>query len=82
MPTDPPVVRTTKLSVSLPAPLPTARVEVREITMQPGMAAGLHVHNGPVFGTILTARPSTRSTASRPPCSGRATRSTSPPVPA
>jgi quercetin dioxygenase-like cupin family protein len=30
-----------------------ARVEVREIRILPGHAAGLHVHNGPVVGSIL-----------------------------
>jgi quercetin dioxygenase-like cupin family protein len=28
-------------------------VEIREIRILPGHAAGLHVHNGPVFGSIL-----------------------------
>jgi quercetin dioxygenase-like cupin family protein len=36
----------------LPAPLPVARVEVRRITMAADLAAGTHVHNGPVFGVI------------------------------
>jgi hypothetical protein len=27
---------------------------VRRITMEPGFAAGLHVHNGPVFGSVET----------------------------
>jgi quercetin dioxygenase-like cupin family protein len=31
---------------------PTGRVEVRRITMEPGVGAGRHRHNGPVFGTI------------------------------
>lgn len=31
----------------------TAAVEVRRITMAPGFAAGLHFHNGPVFGNIV-----------------------------
>jgi quercetin dioxygenase-like cupin family protein len=31
---------------------PTARVEVRRITMAANVAAGRHRHNGPVFGTI------------------------------
>lgn len=37
-------------------PLPTAlsigHVEVRRITMAPGVAPGAHTHNGPVFGSI------------------------------
>ena len=32
---------------------PTERVEVREIRILPGHAAGLHVHNGPVVGCVL-----------------------------
>jgi quercetin dioxygenase-like cupin family protein len=32
----------------------TARVEVRRIRMLAGVAAGLHVHNTPVVGTILS----------------------------
>ena len=30
----------------------TAEVEVRRITMEPGVAGGYHLHNGPVFGHI------------------------------
>jgi quercetin dioxygenase-like cupin family protein len=39
--------------VQLPAPKLTGRVQVREIKMAPSQPAGLHVHNGPVFGVIL-----------------------------
>ena len=38
----------------LSKPLATERVEIRRITIVPGHAAGLHVHNGPVFGSIET----------------------------
>ena len=38
----------------LPEPLATQRVEIRRITIAPGYAGGLHVHNGPVFGSIET----------------------------
>ncbi|GLY83274.1 cupin domain-containing protein [Actinoallomurus iriomotensis] len=38
----------------LPEPLAVQRVEIRRITIAPGYAAGLHVHNGPVFGSIET----------------------------
>jgi quercetin dioxygenase-like cupin family protein len=31
----------------------TARVEVRRITMLPGVAAGSHIHNCPTFGSIV-----------------------------
>lgn len=51
---DQPVVRTVRLDVFLPQALPTARVEVREIRMSPGVAAGPHLHNGPVFGNIVS----------------------------
>ncbi|GAA0354966.1 cupin domain-containing protein [Actinoallomurus spadix] len=50
----PPVTRSTVLDQPLPAPLATSRVEVRRITIAPGHAAGLHVHNGPVFGSVET----------------------------
>lgn len=48
----PALSRTVVLDQALPAPHPTARVEVRRITVPPNFAAGLHVHNGPVFGSI------------------------------
>lgn len=48
----PAVTRSVVLDQSLPTPRSTARVEVRRITIAPGHAAGLHVHNGPVFGSI------------------------------
>ncbi|HEX4090528.1 MAG TPA: hypothetical protein VHZ33_17585 [Trebonia sp.] len=38
----------------LPGTLGVRRVEIRRITMAAGYAAGLHVHNGPVFGSIET----------------------------
>nr|WP_225448612.1 cupin domain-containing protein [Streptacidiphilus sp. P02-A3a] len=38
----------------LPWALATQRVEIRRITIAPGHAAGLHIHNGPVFGSIET----------------------------
>ncbi len=49
----PPVSREVVLDVRLPRVLPTERVEVRRITMVAGHPAGLHVHNGPVFGSIV-----------------------------
>jgi quercetin dioxygenase-like cupin family protein len=45
------VVRTTLLEQRLP-PLSTAAVEVRRITLQPGVSGGAHRHNGPVLGSI------------------------------
>ncbi|WP_433292823.1 cupin domain-containing protein [Actinoplanes sp. CA-030573] len=47
------VSREIVLDVTLPAGLATRRVEVREIRMDPGTVAGLHVHNGPVFGSVV-----------------------------
>lgn len=48
-----PVTREIVLDVTLPATKPVARVEARRIRMLAGVAGGLHVHNSPVFGTIL-----------------------------
>ena len=50
----PPVSRVIVMDQKLPEPLPTQRVEIRRITIAPGYAAGLHIHNGPVFGSIET----------------------------
>jgi len=47
------VERRVLMDVQLPATEPTDHVQVRRITMQPGVAAGAHVHNGPVFGHIV-----------------------------
>ncbi len=35
-------------------PVTVARIETRRITLQPGAPAGLHVHSGPVVGSIET----------------------------
>ncbi|MEY9861155.1 quercetin dioxygenase-like cupin family protein [Catenulispora sp. GAS73] len=51
---EPPMSRVIVLDQKLPEPLATHRVEIRRITIAPGYAAGLHVHNGPVFGSIET----------------------------
>jgi quercetin dioxygenase-like cupin family protein len=48
----PPLSRVIVMDQRLPRPLATDRVEIRRITIAPGYAAGLHVHNGPVFGSI------------------------------
>ena len=53
-PGPPPVSREVVLDVRLPGVLPTERVEVRRIRMVAGHPAGVHVHNGPVFGSIVT----------------------------
>jgi quercetin dioxygenase-like cupin family protein len=50
----PPITRTVLLDQILAQPRSTHRVEVRRITIAPCRAAGLHVHNGPVFGSIET----------------------------
>jgi quercetin dioxygenase-like cupin family protein len=36
----------------LPESLDVKRVEVRRITIAPGGVGGLHIHNGPVFGSV------------------------------
>ncbi len=48
-----PVTRDVVLDVRLDRPKDTHRVEVRRIQMAPNVAAGLHVHNGPVVGSIV-----------------------------
>ncbi|MEU4344037.1 cupin domain-containing protein [Nocardia sp. NPDC023852] len=50
----PPLSRVIVMDQQLPQPLATQRVEIRRITIAPGYAAGLHIHNGPVFGNIET----------------------------
>jgi quercetin dioxygenase-like cupin family protein len=50
----PPVSRVIVIDQKLPEPLATQRVEIRRITIAPGIAGGLHIHNGPVFGSIET----------------------------
>jgi quercetin dioxygenase-like cupin family protein len=46
-----PVTRVTLLRQDLDDKV-TAGVELRRITLQPGVVGGPHHHNGPVFGTI------------------------------
>jgi quercetin dioxygenase-like cupin family protein len=50
---DQPLTRTVLLDARLRQVKATGRVEIREIRILPGHAAGLHVHNGPVVGSIL-----------------------------
>jgi len=50
----PPMSRVIVMDQKLPEALATRRVEIRRITIAPGHPAGLHVHNGPVFGSIET----------------------------
>lgn len=47
-----PVTRVTLADHVLAAPLLVGHVEVRRITIAPGVAGGVHWHNGPVFGVI------------------------------
>jgi quercetin dioxygenase-like cupin family protein len=49
-----PVVRDILLDARLAQPKLTARVEVRRIRMLPGHPGGLHVHNTPVVGSIVS----------------------------
>lgn len=48
-----PISRVVVMDTPLPTARTTSRVEARRITLAPGFAAGNHVHNGPVFGSIL-----------------------------
>ncbi|HWG25621.1 cupin domain-containing protein [Actinospica sp.] len=50
---NPQVTRVTLQRTRLAPAHLTAEVEVRRITMEPGVAGGYHLHNGPVFGHIL-----------------------------
>lgn len=49
-----PLSRVVVMDQELPETLGVRRIEIRRITMAPGFGAGLHVHNGPVFGSIET----------------------------
>ncbi|HTC68244.1 MAG TPA: cupin domain-containing protein [Acidothermaceae bacterium] len=48
------VTRSIALDQTLPTRRSIQRMEVRRITIAPNHTAGLHVHNGPVFGSIET----------------------------
>ncbi|MDT7655415.1 MAG: hypothetical protein QOF38_130 [Pseudonocardiales bacterium] len=48
----PPVSRDVLLDVHLRQAKDTHRIQIRRIRMVPGHAAGLHLHNGPVVGSI------------------------------
>jgi quercetin dioxygenase-like cupin family protein len=48
-----PITRTVLTDVRLRPVKEASHVEIREIRILPGYAAGLHVHNGPVVGSIL-----------------------------
>ncbi|MDO7882330.1 cupin domain-containing protein [Salinibacterium soli] len=47
-----PVVRMTLADHVLASPAEIGHVEVRRITLAPGVQPGAHWHNGPVFGVI------------------------------
>lgn len=47
------VTRTTLQVTRLESVHQTAAVEIRRITLAPDFAVGSHLHNGPVFGTIV-----------------------------
>jgi quercetin dioxygenase-like cupin family protein len=47
------VSRDILFDVDLAQPLTVAHVEARRIRMGPGVAAGPHLHNGPVVGTVV-----------------------------
>jgi quercetin dioxygenase-like cupin family protein len=48
-----PLTREIAMDVRLPATVPVDRIEVLRISMLPGHPAGLHVHNGPVLGSVV-----------------------------
>ena len=48
-----PISRDVLLDVRLGRAKDTHRIEVRRIQIVPGYAAGLHVHNGPVVGSVI-----------------------------
>jgi quercetin dioxygenase-like cupin family protein len=48
-----PISRAVVLDARFGRVRPAERVEVREIRIRPGHAAGRHVHNGPVVGSIV-----------------------------
>jgi quercetin dioxygenase-like cupin family protein len=48
------ISRVVVLDQHLPEALPVQRVQVRRITIEPHTALGTHVHNGPVFGNIVS----------------------------
>ncbi|MFJ4655005.1 cupin domain-containing protein [Nocardia sp. NPDC088792] len=48
------VTRTVVLDVDVTPAKPTDRIQARRISMAAGTAAGLHVHNGPVVGNIVS----------------------------
>jgi quercetin dioxygenase-like cupin family protein len=50
---DRPITRTLLANAQLPDTKQVSRVEIRRIRILPGHAAGVHVHNGPVVGSIV-----------------------------
>lgn len=48
-----PISRDILLDAHLLQAKDTRRIEIRRIQIVPGHAAGLHVHNGPVVGSIV-----------------------------
>lgn len=51
--TDRRITRETVLDVRLPEEISVERIEVRRIEMLAGHPGGLHVHNGPVLGSVV-----------------------------
>ena len=47
-----PVAREIVQDVTLANPRPVGRIQTRRITMQADVVGGLHLHNGPVVGSI------------------------------
>lgn len=51
-PAENPVVRVDVQDVTLPVPRTFGRIVSRRITIASGAASGVHIHNGPVVGSI------------------------------
>jgi len=47
-----PVARRALLAADITPARPIARVEIKEVTLAPGVAAGLHLHPCPVVGVV------------------------------
>jgi quercetin dioxygenase-like cupin family protein len=50
---DSPISRITLLDVPVTKAKQTDRIQIRRIHIAPGHAAGTHVHNGPVVGSVV-----------------------------
>jgi hypothetical protein len=65
-----PITRAVRLDARFDRVRPADRVEIREIRILAGHAGGLHVHNGPVVGSVVAG--SVRDVDGRFSCEGAA----------